>query len=165
MVPDSDVIPDEMTTPPARRDTDAVPPCPVCDGTPRVLVAIRHPAMRRYTRDLLQREYHCWVATEAADGQPLAEALSGALQHSAPDLLVVDTGEFPACCRAIVERFGCGRVIVIGPEPDPSYRNAALAAGAAACIPRERVADELGPAMRRALGCLHDPCPPGERRG
>ena len=161
MVP-SDVISEAMTTPSAQRDPDAVPPCPVCDGTPRVLVAIRHPAMRRYTRELLQREYHCWVATEAAEGETLSDALSGALQRAVPDLLVVDTGEFPTCCRSIVERFGYGRVIVIGPEPDPSYRNAALATGAAAWIPRERVADELGPAMRRALGCRHDPCPPTE---
>lgn len=129
--------------------------CPVCDGNPRILVAIRHPAMRRFTRDLLEREYHCWVATELGAGQPLEEALA----RTAADLLVVDGADFPACClRSLTGPAPC-RVIVIGPEPDASYRHRALAAGATDWIPRERIGDELGPAMRRALGCLHDPCP------
>lgn len=38
--------------------------CPVCDGAPRVLVAIRHPGMRHLTADLPAREYHCWVASD-----------------------------------------------------------------------------------------------------
>lgn len=130
-------------------------PCPVCDGNPRVLVAIRHPAMRRYTRDLLEREYHCWVANELSVGQPLDEAMA----RSGANLLVVDSTDFPHCCRSALAGPSPCRVIVIGPEPDRSYRDRALAAGATDWIPRERVGDELGPAMRRALGCLHDPCP------
>jgi len=130
----------------------------VCDGTPRVLVAIRHPAMRRFTRELLEREYHCWVATTIGAGEVLDQAAA----RAEADLLVVDAAEFPACCRSVLGRHPSSRVIVIGPEPDPSYRHAALAAGAANWILRERVGEELGPAMRRALGCLHDPCPPGE---
>lgn len=138
--------------------TAAATPCPVCDGTPRVLVAIRHQAMRSYTRELLQREYGCWVATEADTGQ-LAEAI---VRHQ-PDLIVADTGDFPACCRRALEEFPRERVLVIGPEPDSAYRHAALAQGAGAWISRDRVGEELGPEMRRMLGCIHDPCPPGER--
>ena len=130
-------------------------PCPVCDGTPRVLVAIRHPAMRRFTRDLLEREYHCWVATEVSVGQSLEEALA----RSGADLVVVDGADFPECCRNSLAGPTRCRAIVIDPEPDTSYRHRALAAGASDWIPRERVGEELGPAMRRALGCIHDPCP------
>ena len=134
------------------------PPCPVCDGNPRVLIAIRHPAMRRFTRDLLERDCRCWVATTLDAGELLAQALV----RAPADLLVVDGIDFPACCRRALADFPSDRVIVIGPEPDAAYRHLALAAGAAAWIPRERIGEELGAAMRRALGCLHDPCPPGE---
>ena len=130
------------------------PACPVCDGNPRVLVAIRHPAMRRFTRDLLEREYHCWEAAEVNAGQSLDEALL----RTGADLIVVDGADFPACCPAAVAA-RAGRVIVIGPEPDAAYRLRALEAGAADWISRDRVGDELGSAMRRALGCMHDPCP------
>ena len=129
--------------------------CPVCDGNPRVLVAIRHPAMRRFTRELLQREYHCWVAAELGRGQPLEEAL----RRERVDLLVVDGADFPQCCRSVLDGLTPWRVIVIGPEPDAAYRTRALGAGAADWILRERVGEDLGPAMRRSLGCLHDPCP------
>lgn len=130
-------------------------PCPVCDGNPRVLVAIRHPAMRRFTRDLLEREYHCWVAAELSVGQPLEEALV----RTSADLLVVDGADFPDCCPTALAGPSPRQVIVIGPEPDAAYRHRALVAGATDWIPRERVGEDLGPAMRRALGCIHDPCP------
>lgn len=130
-------------------------PCPVCDGTPRVLVAMRHPAMRRFTSQLLERCHHCWVATVVDFGQPLDKALGTARA----DLVIIDAADAPGCCRRALEPAVHARIVVIGPEPDASYRSAALAAGAAAWIPRERVAEELGPAMRQALGCRHDPCP------
>ena len=129
--------------------------CPVCDGEPRVLVAIRHPGMRHLTGDLLAREYHCWVASDVAADEPLA----GALANSHPDLVVVDAADFPDCCAA-TQDFPRSRVVVIGPEPDPGYRAQALANGAGGWIPRERVGEDLGPAMRTVLGCVHDPCPP-----
>lgn len=132
--------------------------CPVCDGNPRVLVAIRHPAMRRFTRELLERDHGCWVATAAG----LEEPLEVALARTRPDLLIVDAADFPGCCRAALERFPSDRVVVVGPEPDLSYRHAALAAGAGGWLPRERVDQELGLAMRAALGCHHDPCPSGD---
>lgn len=122
---------------------------------------MRHPAMLRFTRALLEREYGCWVAAEARSGATLAAVLD----RLTPDLLVVDGADFPVCCGSAVTHTGSGRVIVIGPEPDPAYRAAALGNGAAAWIPRERVGEDLGAEMRRVLGCVHDPCPPGTREG
>jgi len=140
--------------------TASEPRCPVCDGTPRVLLVIQHPAMLRLTRELLEREFGCWVATEARAGPGLA----GLLHSYRPDIdvVVVDEAEFPACCLDTLDGFPPSRVVVIGPEPDASYRAAALRNGAGAWLPRERVGDDLGREMRRILGCVHDPCPPGE---
>lgn len=130
--------------------------CPVCDSTPRVLVAVRHPVMRRYAAELLSRECRCWVSSDVAAG----EMLPAAIERFRPDLLVVDAGDFPACCQAAIDAFPRDRVVVIGPEPDPSYGAAALANGAAACVTRDNVGEELIPTMRSVLGCRHDRCPP-----
>jgi DNA-binding NarL/FixJ family response regulator len=137
--------------------TEAVEPCPVCDGHPRVLVVMRHPAMLRYTRELLERECGCWVATEARVGLAVAPALDAVTA----DLLVIDAADFFACSSALRDHVARGRVIVIGPEPDRAYRDAALANGAGGWLARDEVADRLGGEMRRVLGCDHDPCPPG----
>lgn len=134
--------------------------CPVCDGEPRVVVVMRHPTMLRLTRELLEREFGCWVGTEVVSGEALAETLD----RERPDLLVIDGGSFPGCCAAALEHIAREHVIVIGPEPDPSYRAAAIGHGAGAWVSRDRVGEELAPEMRRLLGCVHDPCPPGEER-
>lgn len=143
---------------PARAEAHAGP-CPVCDGEPRVLLVMRHPTMLRLTRDLLDREFGCWLRTEMQAGEMLAEILD----RETPDLMIIDERDFPACCRDTLERYPRDRVIVIGPEPDPGYRAAAIANGAGAWLPRERVGDDLAGEMRRLLGCVHDPCPPGHR--
>ena len=130
-------------------------PCPVCDAAPKVLVAVRHPVMRRYAAELLSRDSGCWVSSEVEAG----EMLPAAIARSRPDLLVVDAGDFPACCKAAIDAFPRDRVVVIGPEPDRSYGAAALADGAAACVTRDNVGEELIPTMRSVLGCRHDDCP------
>ena len=134
-------------------------PCPVCDGTPKVLVAVRHPVMRRYAAELLARECGCWTAGDVAAGEMLPDVID----RFRPDLLVVDAGDFPACCRATIDAFPPDRVVVIGPELDPGYGAAALAKGASACIARENVGEELVPTMRDILGCSHGPCRPPAR--
>jgi DNA-binding NarL/FixJ family response regulator len=139
---------------------EGVAPCPVCDGEPRVLVVMRHPAMLRFTRQLLERECGCWVATEVRSGPSLARALD----ELTPDLLVIDAADFPACCLAALDHIPRGRVIVIGPELDEAYRAVAVANGAGGWLAREEVADKLSGEMRRVLGCRHAPCPPGEFR-
>ena len=131
--------------------------CPVCDGEPRVLLVMRHPTMLRLTRELLSREFGCWIATEVHTGG----ALAGAIDRDHPDLMVIDAGDFPRCCRAALNRIAPDRVIVVGPEPDPSYQAIALSNGAGSWLPRERLGEELAIEMRRILGCVHDPCPPG----
>ena len=135
-------------------------PCPVCDATPRVLVAVRHPVMRRYAAELLARECGCWASSDIAAG----EMLPAAIDRFRPDLLVVDAGDFPACCQASIDAFPRDRVVVIGPEPDPSYRAAALANGAAACVTRDNLGETLVPTMRAILGCRHEHCPPAARQ-
>ena len=134
-------------------------PCPVCDGTPRVLVAIRHVVMRRYAAEMLARECGCWVASGLAVGEMLPDAID----QFGPDLLVVDSSDFPACCQAALDAFPRDRVVVIGPEPDPSYGAAAAAHGAAACVARDNVGEQLIPTMRAILGCRHEHCPPDAR--
>jgi DNA-binding NarL/FixJ family response regulator len=137
--------------------TVSVDSCPVCDGTPRVLVAVRHPVMRRYAAEMLARECGCWAASDVVAGEMLPDAI----ERFHPDLLVVDSGDFPACCQAAIDAFPRDRVVVIGPEPDPAYGVAAIANGAAACITRDDVGEELVPTMRAILGCRHEHCPPG----
>lgn len=134
-------------------------PCPVCDRRPRVLVAVRHAVMRRYAAELLARECGCWASGDVVAGEMLGDAID----RFRPDLLVVDSGDFPSCCQAALDAFPRDRVVVIGPEPDPGYRTNAVANGAGACIAREDVGELLVPTMRSILGCRHDHCPPSAR--
>lgn len=128
--------------------------CPLCQGHPHVLVAMRHPVMLRFTCELLEREFGCCVSTEARTGLTLTRAL----ERSHPDLMVIDASDFPAHCLTALAVIPPRRVIVIGPEPDPAYQAAALARGAGAWLPRDRVAEDLSPAIRHVLGCEHEPC-------
>ena len=123
-------------------------------------MAVRHPVMRRYTAELLARECGCWAASDVTAGEMLPDALD----RFEPDLLVVDAGDFPACCQAALDAFPRDHVIVIGPEPDPGYGAAALTDGAAACIAREDVGEQLVSTMRAVLGCRHVHCPPSDDR-
>lgn len=144
-----------------RADTAAVAAhprekCPVCDGSPTVLVGIRHPVMRRWTIELLGTEHGCWSVAQPRPGELLVDAI----ERSRPELVVVDSADFPACCRAALDALAPERVIVIGPEPDPAFRHHALSNGAGGWVPRDHIGEELSAAMRAALGCCHQPCPP-----
>lgn len=130
--------------------------CPVCDAAPVVLVALRHPVMSRWTEELLVAEHGCWDVAKVNDHELLVDALS----RVRPDLVVVDSIDFPACCRAALDRMPPEQVVVVGPEPDRAYQISALANGAAGWVCRDHLADELSRAMRAALGCRHSPCPP-----
>ncbi len=134
--------------------------CPVCDGSPTVLVGIRHLIMRRLTIDLLVREHGCWKVEQPSAGELLAEAIT----RTHPDLVVIDSVDFPDRCLAALHALPPERVVVVGPEPDPSYRDRALTQGAGGWVCRDRVGDELSVAMRSALGCRHAPCMPIARR-
>ena len=125
-------------------------PCPGCDASPLVLVAIQHAGMRRFTLELLRREHRCRVA----EPEP-HELLAVSLARLEPDLLVVDDRDFPECCVAALLAFPPERAIVIGPEPDRGYEALALRNGAGSWIPRERVGEDLAPAIKKLLGCRH----------
>lgn len=133
--------------------------CPVCDGTPLVLVAIEHPAMQRMILELLQREHGCWNV-RLPD-----QSLAAAMLCLAPDLVIVDSAAFPRCCRDRGGDYPCDRVVVVGPEPDAAYMAAAFRNGAGGWVARDDVADRLSFEMRRALGCIHEPCPAPAKRG
>lgn len=122
---------------------------------PVVLDAIRHPVMRRWSHELLAAEPGCWTVAQPEAGEMLVDAIA----RTDPDVVVVDTVDYPACCLAALDALPPGHVVVIGPEPDPAYRSAALAQGAAAWVSRDQVGDDLGAAVRTALGCPYEVCP------
>lgn len=133
--------------------------CPVCEAMPVVLVALHHPVMRRWTEELLATEHGCWEVAPMDDGELLVDAIA----RIRPDLVVVDNSDFPSCCREALDRMPPERVMVVGPEPDNAYRSLAMVNGAGGWVCREQVGDDLSSAMRGALGCHHDPCPPASR--
>ena len=132
--------------------------CPVCTGTPVVLLSVVQPAARQLTVELLEREHGCWQVRALEDPRTLARAVADAV----PDLVVIDAADFPRCCRDVLDGFPAERVVVVGPEPDDAYEGAARRAGAGAWLARDRVAEDLSASMRLALGCTHGPCPPAE---
>jgi DNA-binding NarL/FixJ family response regulator len=105
-----------------------------------------HPMMRALIVALLHREPHCWCAIDV----PALAGLPSVLSGSPVDLVVVDGVNFPACCSERAGAFPLGRVVVIGSESDDAYRVLALAQGAGAWLPRERVAEDLTAALRHA---------------
>ncbi len=128
----------------------------MCDRSPTVLVAIRHSVMQRWTGELLASEHGCWTVTQPGPEEMLADAIA----RTQPELVIVDSVDFPACCQAALRTLPPDHVIVIGPEPDPAYRARALTLGAGGWVCRDHVGDELSAVMRAALGCRHHPCPP-----
>lgn len=129
--------------------------CAVCDASPVVLVALRHPFMRRWTEELLAAEHGCWDVEEMRAGELLVDAIA----RVDPHLVIVDDRDFPSCCRTALNRIPRERVMVVGPEPDLGYRSLALARGAGGWVSRDQVGERLSSSMRAALGCRHEPCP------
>lgn len=154
---------DSVTEPPA--DGSDISPhegrCPVCDASPGVLVAMRHPAMRAWTDELLSAEHGCWTVVQPTPDELLVDAISRTL----PDLVVVDSSDFPSCCRDALNSLPPERVIVVGPEPSSAYQSFAIENGAGGWVSRDSVADGLSRSMRGALGCSHEPCPSSPDRG
>lgn len=120
-----------------------------------MLVAVRHPMLRQWTTELLQAACGCWATVESLDG----ELLSDAIARVGPDVVAVDSLDFPVCCQAAVDDLGPGQVVVIGPEPDPAYRRLALDGGAGGWVSQDRIADDVTRVVWTALGCDCQPCP------
>ncbi len=103
--------------------------------------------MSGLTCELLARELG-WSIREVGPGEMLVDAIG----RERPDAIVVDAGDFPACCTAALEAFPRDRVIVVGPEPDERYRTVALGNGAASWVARDQLGDELVTELRAVLG-------------
>lgn len=132
--------------------TVAGPPCEDCQHGATVLVAIRHRPMRRLTRQVVQHDLPECHVEEQADGELLVDAV----RRVDPTVLIVDTGDFPACCQMALAAFPPERVVVISPEPEAAYDVAALHGGAGASVPRDRISHDLQLELRAILGCRHE---------
>lgn len=122
---------------------------------PVVLVAITHPVMRRWACEVLSiEEGACWQVARPAGGEMLVDAIG----RTRPELVVVDSVDFPRCCRDALDALPPERVIVIGPEPESAYRRSALAQGAGGWVSRDHLGEELGAALRPALDCDRSSC-------
>jgi len=129
--------------------------CPVWTGTASVVVAVAHDALRHLIAELLDQDHAAWQVTPV----PGQSDLAGAIRAAAPDLVILDVGDFARCCRDSLRTFPRQRVIVIGPEPDLAYERAARQGGAGAWLTRERVAEDLIASMRGVLGCATSRAP------
>jgi DNA-binding NarL/FixJ family response regulator len=124
--------------------------CPACDARPRIGVAITHPAMRELVSELLRRDLGSEVTVGSRSGD---DGVDGVVEPL--DLLIIDEVAFTDAFRAGALPEGPTKVIVVGPEQDPSYREFAFSQGADAWVVRDRVAEELRAQSRRLLGCIH----------
>jgi DNA-binding NarL/FixJ family response regulator len=119
---------------------------------PRIVVAVAHPTMRRYLCDLIEQNCRCWLATTSSD----PDELQAALGRLCPDVLVVDHALRPVNGNRRQAAFPAAQVLVIGPEPDSAYREAAIDGGAGAWLSRDDLETELVPELARMLadcGC------------
>ncbi len=128
--------------------------CRARHRTPAVLVAVRHPVLRRWTTELLEGARGCWATVQSGDSELLADAIA----RIGPDVVVLDSLDFPACCKTALTDLGRDHVVVIGPEPDLAYRQSALDQGAGGWVSQDRIADDLPRAVWAALACDHHGC-------
>ncbi len=129
--------------------------CPARRQTPVVLVAVRHPLLRRWTTELLDGACGCWATVVSDDDELLAHAIA----RINPDVVAVDSFEFPACCQTALTELRPSQVVVIGPEPDHAYRQSALDLGAGGWVSQDRIADDLAREVWNVLGCGRHACP------
>lgn len=129
--------------------------CGVRHHTPVVLVAVRHPVLRRWTTELLDGACGCWATVVSVDDELLAHAIA----RINPDVVAVDSYEFPACCQTALNVLRPSQVVVIGPEPNHGYRQSALDLGAGGWVSQDRIADDLVREVWTALGCGRHTCP------
>ncbi|MEO6627512.1 MAG: hypothetical protein ABIP03_02980 [Aquihabitans sp.] len=129
--------------------------CPGRNRTPVVLVAVRHPQLRRWTTELLESACGCWGTVRNLDHELLADAIT----RIRPDVVALDSLDFPACCHEALATLEPQQVVVIGPEPDSAYRRSALDLGAGGWVSQDHIGEELVSAVWTALGCDCQPCP------
>lgn len=111
--------------------------CNGCAGRPHVVVVIAHRAMRELTVELLRGDHGRWTVSAVSSASEVDN------DASTSDLVVIDTADLDSVRRLLPATLALARVIVIGPEPDLAYRNAALQCGAGGWLSRDRIAEEL----------------------
>jgi DNA-binding NarL/FixJ family response regulator len=121
---------------------------------PRIVVALAHPAMRRYVCDVIEAGCQCWLATAI----PATERFAGALAALDPDVVVTDRAGLKSLDGDPRRRVN--RVVVIGPD-DRDYRRAGLAAGVGAWVSEDNLPRDLVPGICHLLGhtecrCAHN---------
>lgn len=110
----------------------------------QVLIAVRHPAMRRLIVDLVEvlgRE----VVVATASGQSITRYAP--LGHG--DVIIIDDSLFVEVSRAGQTVPPEVAVIVIGPASDSAYHQAALASGANGWLSPDRLGEDLGAELAR----------------
>ena len=117
----------------------------------RVLLVDDHTMFRAGLRSLMQSRYPDSTLTEAGDG---ATAIQRA-EELKPDVVILDL-HLPdqnglQVCRLILARVPSAKVIILSGEPNLSYVNEALQAGASAYLLKTSAAEELPLAMSAAL--------------
>ena len=115
-----------------------------------VALVVAHRTMRALIVELLELDLGCWTVSAIRDVSEIDHV------STPPDLVIVDTADFATVRRQLPPTFALARVVVIGPEPDPAYRQAAVQFGAGAWLSRDRIADELCSALRSALACVFE---------
>lgn len=112
----------------------------------RVHVMVEHGTMRDLLTELVVREHGC-TATSSDPAPPV----DADLHLGEGDVLVIDQRAFahPDWRRTAAQ--SAAFVLVVAAEDDPSSQEAALAQGAHAWLPRERLAEELSREIRRVL--------------
>ena len=139
--------------------TTPVVACGVSADRLHVVVAVAHRAMRTLIVDLLHHDHVQWAVSAIDSPSQLGDAVL-----SNPDLVILDTADFAACCCELPRSFALGRIVVIGPEPDKAYRQVALRCGAGAWLSREHGGEELSSALLASLTCSHVSLPPSDGR-
>ena len=118
---------------------------------PHVVLVVAHRAMRALIVELLHRDQDRWTVSTI---DSVSEIGHDASLH--PDLAIVDTADFATIRRHLPPSFAPAQIVVIGPDPDPAYRRAALSDGAGEWMSRDCIAEELCAALRSALAGADD---------
>jgi DNA-binding NarL/FixJ family response regulator len=116
---------------------------------PRVLLADDHPGILEAVRRLLDPT--CDIVGQVSDGAALLDAAASLT----PDVIVVDVS-MPRisgieACRRIKQASPPTKVILLTADASANIRQTALAAGATAFVAKDRVGDELLPAVHEAF--------------